>query len=348
MKEIFKYMWMILIFWACKSPQGISGDEQDPKSNPQKSEFVIAFGSCNKQNIENVFWDDILKEEADVWIWGGDNIYADTDNMNEMRSMYRKQLDIPGYKSLRFQLPIIGTWDDHDYGKNDAGVEYKFKKQSQQLFLDFMGVSDSDKRRTQEGVYCSHNFTYPKGNVKVIVLDTRYFRSGLEKDTVTQRRYKINTSPDSTVLGPEQWQWLEKELMGSKADFNLIITSIQFLSWEHGFETWGNYPHEVERLKKLIAGSGALGTIILSGDRHISEFSKTEIEGLGYPLVDFTSSGLTHSYSSFTSEPNTYRVGEVVSVPSYGTLHLDFDQKTAHMRIKGENDEVYQEMKQAY
>ncbi|MEM9076890.1 MAG: alkaline phosphatase D family protein [Bacteroidota bacterium] len=339
---------VLLVIFGCKSTKTSSSFEKSFLEENDTSVFTVAFGSCNKQDNENPFWDDIRAENPDVWIWGGDNIYADTDDMAEMKSMYQKQLNNSGYKALAMNVPIIGTWDDHDYGKNDAGVEYVMKKPSQQLFLDFMGVSQDDVRRKQEGVYTSHIFSHATGTIKVLVLDTRYFRSNLEKDTSTGRRYKINTSSESTVLGQAQWKWLEKELKTSKADFNLIVTSIQFLSWEHGFETWGNFPSEVEKLKKLIGDSGANGVMVLSGDRHISEFSKTEVPNLSYPLIDFTSSGLTHSYSSFTSEPNGYRVGEVVSVPSYGIIHLDMEKMSVHMKIMGENGTIFQELKQSY
>ena len=98
----------------------------------------------------------------------------------------------------------------------------------------------------------------------------------------------------------------------------------------------------------MIAKSGAKGVIVLSGDRHISELSKTDIDGLSYPLVDFTSSGLTHSYSSFSGEPNQYRVGEVVSDKSYGIINLNFENKEAEFKIMGDNGVVLQELKQSY
>ena len=40
--------------------------------------------------------------------------------------------------SVIFVYQIIGTWDDHDYGLNDAGKEYDGKDFSQQLMLDFL------------------------------------------------------------------------------------------------------------------------------------------------------------------------------------------------------------------
>src|SRR5690606_31116833 len=149
----------------------------------------------------------------------------------------------------------------------------------------------------------SEVFETDKGSIKVIVLDTRYFRTELTKSTENNRRYQPNEFGNGTILGEMQWQWLKDELNNSNSDFNVIVSSIQVLSSEHQFEKWANFPHETERLFKLIASSGAKGTFIISGDRHISEFSKTQIDGMNSPLVDFTSSGLTHVYSGFSGEP---------------------------------------------
>lgn len=49
-------------------------------------EALIAFGSCNMQNRINPLWDDVLNVKPAVWIWGGDNIYSDTDDMNRLKA----------------------------------------------------------------------------------------------------------------------------------------------------------------------------------------------------------------------------------------------------------------------
>lgn len=317
-------------------------------STKEIDEFTIAFGSCNKASLPNLLWDDILGTQPDVWIWGGDNIYADTEDMQELAAMYKAQNEVAGYRSLAARTPIVGTWDDHDYGLNDGGTEFVAKRESQQKFLDFMGVAKNSPRRQQEGVYASHMYSGKGGSVKVIVLDTRYFRTALTPDTETKKRTKPNEYGNGTVLGDTQWKWLEEQLEYSKADFNIIVSSIQVLSNEHGFECWGNFPHEVDRFKRTIADSKAKGVMVLSGDRHISEISKTAIEDVPYPLIDFTSSGLTHAYRSFTGEPNPFRVGEVVSTESFGTVTLNFNTKTAVLRMMGNNGVVLGELVQSY
>ena len=240
--------------------------------NTKNEEFIISFGSCNKQYVPNVLWDEISKNNPKVWIWGGDNVYSDTDSMPKLRADYQKQWKQKGYKEFINSVDVLATWDDHDYGLNDGGVEFHKKKESQQEFLDFLKVAKDDIRRKQEGVYHSKIYKTAEGSVKVIVLDTRYFRSNLTVAADKTKRYQPNKYGEGTVLGSKQWQWFEKELSNSNANFNIIVSSIQLLSYKHGFESWGNFPHEVDKIKNLIKVSKAKGVLMLSGDRHISEF----------------------------------------------------------------------------
>ena len=337
-------MGFFLFLLACKPVQGPAPDTA--KSNAGL--FRIAFGSCNDTDRGNVLWDDILALGPDLWIWGGDNVYADTADMEALGGFYDELLAVPGYDALRSATPVIGTWDDHDYGLNDGGAEFKARAGSQQAFLDFMGVPAESPRRRREGVYASHEYHTGRGSVKILVLDTRYFRSPLKRDPSGKKRYIPEDSTEGTVLGAAQWEWLEEELRTSEAAFNILVSSIQVLSGEHGFETWGNFPLEQERLLRTIADSGARGVIILSGDRHISEFSRTTPKGLGYPLVDFTSSGLTHAYTGFRGEPNRYRVGAVVPRVSFGWVILDFVNRRAVFQMRGDRNELLQELSQEY
>ena len=101
-------------------------------------------------------------------------------------------------------------------------------------------------------------------------------------------------------------------------------------------------------MKKVINTSEAKGVMILSGDRHISEISRIAIEGLNYPLIDFTSSGLTHAYSKFEGEPNPFRVGDVVSKESFGIVKFNFRKKQVSFEMLGDSGEVLGQAQQQY
>jgi len=310
--------------------------------------FIIAFGSCDNQELPNVLWKEIKKNNPDLFIWGGDIVYADGEDIKVMQKSYEKQKKDTAYQNFKKDLPVLGTWDDHDYGLNDGGKEFKKKDSVQQLLLDFLDVDPKDKRRSKKGVYHSKKIVIGKNSVNIIILDTRYFRTRLTVDTTGNKRYIPNDFGDGTILGKAQWEWLENELKSSKSNFNIIISSIQFLSKEHGFESWGNMPHEVSKMKGIISGSGAKGVIILSGDRHIAEISMDSIINLKYPIIDFTSSGLTHSYSTFKGEPNVYRITKVVSDINFGILRIDFKANEVSMEIRGKNNLLLQNIIQKY
>ena len=332
MKSILKFLPAFLLLLSCGSNSNITSVEN--------ADFVIAFGSCNKEDEPQPLWNAILTNDPDLFLWGGDNIYSDTDDHEKMKADYFLQKQNKSYQKILDKMPVMGTWDDHDYGLNDGGKEWHFKEESQQLFLDFFDVPENSQRRSREGVYHAEVFNSAGGSVKVITLDTRYFRDELVRSDDPDKRYKPSTG---NILGQKQWEWLASELEKSNADFNVIMSSIQILSVEHGYETWGNFPSEIEKLKELIVSSKAKNVILLSGDRHISEFSKKDVDGLNYQLFDFTSSGLNNNWETFSGEPNNNRVGEVISAKSFGLLKFDFDKNELRLEMRGLNNKLQQD-----
>ena len=174
MKVICSLFLSFFLFISCGSNQ------KTAQTTPEDYDFVIAFGSCNRQDEAQPLWNAIIAENPDLFLWGGDNIYADTDDMRKLEIDYKTQKNHPDYQKLIQTTPILGTWDDHDYGKNDAGKNWEYKEKSQQLFLDFFDVPENDMRREREGVYHSETFHEAGKSLKLLVLDTRYFRSNLK------------------------------------------------------------------------------------------------------------------------------------------------------------------------
>ena len=174
---------LILILWliSCQQATEQIADEQGGATSNSNVDYTLVFVSCNDQEREQPLWKPIKENRADLFIWGGDNIYADTDDMSKMKSDYDKVWAHPDYASLAEETEITGTWDDHDFGKNDGGKEWEKKGEAKELLLDFLKVPNNDVRRTREGVYASEIHTTEKGNIKVILLDTRSFRDLLKK-----------------------------------------------------------------------------------------------------------------------------------------------------------------------
>ncbi|TRX55939.1 alkaline phosphatase family protein [Fulvivirga sp. M361] len=290
----------------------------------QTESTTIAFGSCSREDKTDQMWSEIIAENPDLFIWTGDIVYGDTHDMKTLKTKYDLQKSRDGYQKLLKQMPVIGIWDDHDYGVNDGGKYYTMKKQSKEVLLDFLDVPKSDPVFDHEGAYSTYTLGESDRRIKVILLDCRYFRDTLEHGIKNGPRYKANLNGD--ILGEEQWLWLEKELRSSSAAINMVVSGIQVLSAEHHYEKWDNFPKARKRLLDLIEDIQPAPTLFLTGDRHIAELSKFTSDKLDYPLFDFTASGLTHTWSEPWEERNPSRVGDLIIQKNFGIIEVNWSE----------------------
>lgn len=271
----------------------------------------IAFGSCNREDLPQPMWTVITANKPDLWIWMGDNVYGDSKDPEVVETKYAQQFNQADYSTFRAATPIIGTWDDHDYGWNNADRSYPIKAQTRDMALEFMEVPASDPRWSREGLYGHYTFGPAGQRVLVILLDGRYFSNTPKRN-------------DSDLLGPDQQAWLEGILAESDAQVHVIVSGIQILPEGHKYEKWANYPASRDWLLDSLAKHNTPGVIFLSGDRHIHEISQLTVPERSIPLTEITSSGLTHSWETFKGEPNKKRVGEVYTGKGFGILHFDW------------------------
>ena len=289
-------------------------------------EIKIGIGSCLDQDFPQPIWQPIEEENLDYFIFLGDNVYGDSifENLYKMKRAYSKQKKLlPDFLD---QTDIFAIWDDHDYGKNDGGSDYKYKKLAENLFLDFWNVPINDVRRSREGIYFSENKVFFNRKYKLIFLDTRYFRSQLKGK---KGSYQKNNDESSTILGKEQWTWLEKEL-NSNFDYLFIFSSIQIIPEDHGFEKWSNFPNDRTKLLKILEKYKDR-TILFSGDRHRSGIYKRN------GIIEITSSSMNKPGSSFF-ETDKYLIGETYPQENYSVLKIL--NNDINIDIKDKNGEI--------
>ena len=287
--------------------------------------FKIAFGSCLDQDLPQPIWSTIQKDEVNAFIFLGDNVYGDDNSsgeLNILQKAYSKQkLKLPSWLS---EKDIYSIWDDHDYGENDGGNSYKGKKESQELFLNFWGIPNDDQRYTQEGIYFDHEFMADGVRVHLIGLDTRYFRSELDGGF---RSYKVNDNDQATILGTNQWSWLNKTIK-KDADLIILMTSIQLLATNHAYEKWSLFPSERKKMLKLIDGLDTT-TIILSGDRHRAGIYKYN------DIYEITASALNRPSSRKSSkETDPLLLHEMYVKENYGLMLIDGGSKKVKFSLK--------------
>jgi alkaline phosphatase D len=306
-------------------------------ADPQRLVRRIALGSCVKQDRPQPIWQAVRGFQPDLLLLLGDNVYGDTEDMAVLRGKYAVLAAEPGFAALRRSVPIVGVWDDHDYGVNDGGREYPRRQESQQVFCDFFGLSSDHPVRQQEGIYRSVVLGPPGRRVQLLCLDTRYHRSPLtaipkEARVKGQGPYVPSDDPEATMLGEPQWAWLA-EALDEPAELRIVLSSIQLASTEHGWEHWGNLPAERSRLLELVRQRGAAGVVVVSGDRHSAEISRIPAgpDALDYPLYDLTASSINQQKRvdkeptpRDDSEPNRHRLGSRFHGANFGTLEIDW------------------------
>ncbi len=315
-----------------------SPERPDPHIALDRTLTRIGFGSCAEGGKEQTIWEAVLAAKPELFVFLGDNIYGDTRDMAVLRAKYAELAKQPGFAKLRDTTPLAVTWDDHDFGEDDAGGDYPQKEASRQVFFDFWGEPADSPRRARDGVYASYVFGPPGKRVQVILLDLRYNRTPLVKPEPGVRNYRSwalarykkglevpgpyarNPDPKATMVGERQWQWLERQLE-TPADVRLIGSSVQVLADFPGWEGWSLFAHDQQRLIELIRRTRANGVVFLSGDMHYAELSRLDVN-VPYPLWDLTSSGLTEVWPVPT--PNTLRVSDVIREPNFGLVDIDW------------------------
>lgn len=295
----------------------------------------IAFGSCANQNQPQPLLDLVSAGQPDLFIYLGDNIYGDTNDMNVLREKYQVLAARPEFQRLKRSTKIVATWDDHDFGKDDSGREYPYKEESKEIFLNFFDEPKRSPRREHAGVYTSYEYGPEDRRVQVILLDLRTFRSSLkraaEKPTVPYAGpYAPDSSDDAVLMGEEQWLWLAKQLK-RPAKIRLIASSIQFAAEFHGWEAWANFPNERRRFIELVDHTDARGVILLSGDMHYGEISLIT-QNVPYPLYDFTSSGINRVWEH--PMENIHRIGETEYREHIGWIEIDWDKQDPEIALR--------------
>ncbi len=278
----------------------------------------FVFGSCNRSTYSQAYWPTIAKDNAPLWIWMGDNIYADNTTMVERQGLYSSLKANAYYKAFRTNTAIIGTWDDHDFWENDRDGSFPDKQQSKLCAMDFLDIAP-DRVADHEGIYQSYLFGSEGRRTKVILLDLRF--------NMVQQRGK-----PSSLLGERQWEWLKSEI--GRNDYELlVIGSSQNVLNTSGPQAWASFPAERSYLYQWLAPLSQ-PVLFLSGDRHHGDFSKYQIGSKlgGKTIYEFMSSGLTHSNPIGRSNPN--RIGQSVRRKNYGLVRIDWTETVPKLLLQ--------------
>jgi alkaline phosphatase D len=155
----------------------------------------ILIGSCIKQDRPMPIFKTIVDRRPELFLFLGDNIYADTTDMEVMRAKYAKLGTDPGFQQLIEACPVMAIWDDHDFGPNKSDRTFKWRDLTLDLFKKYWPNPSAGTPETP-GIF----YSFKIADVEFFMLDDRYHRDP-------------NEAPDrTTMLGTGQLAWLRDSL----------------------------------------------------------------------------------------------------------------------------------------
>ncbi|MEO0603531.1 MAG: alkaline phosphatase D family protein [Myxococcota bacterium] len=291
---------------------------------------TIVFGSCLQQEKPAPILDVMAARRADLLVMLGDNVYGDVSPddpwLMDLHYAYWGLVRHEAFTRLVTSTPVLATWDDHDYGLNDAGAEFGGRAYSEKMFEKFWRVEPGTPASLVEGVYSASMFGEGDRVVQLLLLDLRSFKSPFdptdERGKPGAERYVPTDDAERTMLGAAQWDWLDKQLQ-QPAALRIVVSSLQVHADGHGWERWGLLPVERDRLYRTLAARVGGAVVIVSGDRHRAGiYERPDLAGGPYP--EMTTSSLNLVFEG-VEEAGPHRIGPTYLDENYGSLAIDWD-----------------------
>lgn len=244
-------------------------------TRPKREGHRVSVGFVSCVDIEpNGIWKEMQTLNLDMVCLMGDTPYIDSTDLAKVRSRHRQFLQMPDLAELSANTSTVGTWDDHDFGRNNGNGRNlsKGKADTRRGFVNYRAHSQFGN--ATEGVYHKSDL----GMMEVFFLDPRYF-SQTEPSPVD--------ASQPTCFGSEQWAWLLTELRDSKAPFKVLAFGA---IWEDKknkeTDDMFTYWYERDALLDIIRNEKISGVVLLGGDIHVARHL-IHPQRTGYDLNDF-------------------------------------------------------------
>ncbi len=295
------------------------------------------FASC--QNYENGLFTalhHLAREENDLVVHLGDYIYEGAARANQVRRHnspeivtlddYRARYSLykmdPALQAAHASAPWIVTWDDHEVDNNYAAdipqddvprdVFLLRRAAAYQAFYEMMPLRSSARpqgfnlqlyRRLDYGRLASFH-----------MLDTRQYRTDQPCGDGNKPPCDAALSPDATVLGVRQRDWLFRGLEQSSAGWNILAQQIMMARVDRmagpelavSMDQWPGYEFERRQLLRHFVDRGIKNPVVLTGDIHTNWANElvADFDGLDgrSVAVEFVGTSIT-SGGDGTAEP---------------------------------------------
>ncbi len=272
---------------------------------PHKDVQQLNIGVCGCNHYEQGYFSayrHMAEERFDAIFHTGDYIYEyapydgkstrvrkhlgdETFSLDDYRNRYALYKLDADLQAMHASAPFIATWDDHEID-NDWAAEFTETNTPPEIFrlrraAAFQAYYEAMPLRRSSLPAAGHLQLYRQMQfgqlMSVNVLDTRQYRS---RQACHERSVSTCTNfadVDRTMLGTRQEQWLQGQLSGSHAHWNVLAQQVPMFGREataasadnrHVMDKWSGYPAARDRLVGQIVDAGLKNVVVLSGDIH--------------------------------------------------------------------------------
>ena len=273
-------------------------------------QFRFAFSSCQnwEQGYFAAYRDLVEQGGIDAFVFLGDYIYEyatggyadergrttgqdfECETVEQYRQRYALYQSDPLLQAAHALVPWIITWDDHEVDNDYAAASSEEDAERQaflarraagyQVWYEHMPVRLDPPSGPDYPIYRS----FAHGDLLTFhVLDTRQYRADQQRsepfiaalgDVVQVRDDELAFSPEQTMLGEQQQQWLIDGVASSTAIWDVLAQQVFMFGGNAGgdppvvlVDTWDGYAGARQELLEAIAPA-ADNLIVLTGDFH--------------------------------------------------------------------------------
>ena len=274
------------------------------KTAPSKKVDALRFGIASCANYQQGFFNAYatmaLRNDLDAILFLGDYIYEYAEGgygysksvnrghepkneivtLSDYRIRYSFYRLDPDLRRLHQLHPFIGIWDDHETANDSwpGGAENHDPKSEgdwqvrkfagKKAYFEWLPIREQSE---QGKIYRTINY----GELcEIYMLDTRL--EGREKPLGSKdtNSRAIDTaewlSPNRTLLGIEQYNWLTKAIKSTKSQWKVLANQVMMmpLAGFTNLDSWDGYPAEREKLLGFIKEDSISNIVVVTGDIH--------------------------------------------------------------------------------
>ncbi len=261
--------------------------------------FAVVSCSNYEAGYFNALADIATREDLDAVLHLGDYIYeygpgyyGDTSlqrkhlppheiiTLEDYRTRYAQYRLDPDFQAAHRNHPFITIWDDHEITNNsyqsgaqnhqpEEGDYEQRKAAARQAYYEWLPV------RAQPGDRLYRSFHFGE-LADLIMLDERLAGRSPQAESMAQEDYR---SPDRSMLGVAQREWLFEELSASEARWKIIGNQVIFSDLDlsmfrpqspRNLDAWDGYPAEKEQILSFLRSEDLQNVVFITGDTHAS------------------------------------------------------------------------------